>query len=79
MTTLTLDAGILSRLQNLTDFMELRDESGRLLGYFHPAAPVGGPQSTARPSPFTDDELRRRRQQRTGKPLSEVLEKLSST
>ena len=73
MTSLTLDAGTLSRLQNLADFMEIRDESGRLLGYFHPLASATGLQSNVRSSPFTDDELRERQQQRTGKPLSAVL------
>lgn len=78
MTSLTVDAATLGRLQNLANFMEIRDESGRVLGYFHPLAPSSGLQPTAHASPFTDDELRERQQQRTGKPLREVLAKLSS-
>jgi hypothetical protein len=79
MTSLTVDAATLSRLQDLAKFMEIRDESGRVLGYFHPLGRFTGSQPTVRASPFTDDELRERQKQRTGKPLTEVLAKLSSS
>lgn len=78
MTSLTLDTGMVSRLQNLGEFMEFRDESGRLLGYFHPAEPTSSAPASACPSPFSDDELRQRQQQRCGKPLAEVLAKFSA-
>ncbi|HEX5447515.1 MAG TPA: hypothetical protein VFW87_27110 [Pirellulales bacterium] len=78
MTSLTLDAGTLSRLQNLGDFMEFRDEAGRVLGYFHPAEPASDPESARHRSPFSDEELRRRRQERTGRPLAEILANFSS-
>jgi hypothetical protein len=77
MIRVTLDSGMLSRLQNLSDFMEIRDERGHVLGYFHPVNSVSEPKTTAGKSPLTDDELRRRQRQRTGKPLAEVLADLS--
>ena len=74
MTNLTIDASTLSKLHNLGEVMQLSDESGRILGYFHPVAEIGvEPESTHR-SPFSQEELQRRRQQRAGRPLSEILD-----
>jgi hypothetical protein len=78
MTILTLDPGISSRLDNLADLTEIRDQSGRVLGYFHPVRQVTGSNDVRR-SPFTVEELRKRQQQRTGKPLSELLAKLEAS
>lgn len=75
MTTLILDAGTLSRLSNLSDVTEIRDESGQVLGYFHPLGKTAGNEAVHR-SPFTDEELRERQRQRAGRPLSEVLANL---
>jgi hypothetical protein len=75
MTRLTVDAATRARLQNLDGFMEVCDESGRVLGYFHP---LGGSVTESRPSPFTEEELQKRRQQRTGRPLAEILKRLGN-
>lgn len=76
MTILTVDSGTSFRLNNLADLTEIRDESGRVLGYFHPVGSTTGSGANAHRSPFTVDELRQRQQQRTGKSLAEVLAKL---
>ncbi len=39
MKTLTLDAATLAKLPTLDDLIEVRDESGQVLGYFHPRPP----------------------------------------
>jgi hypothetical protein len=65
MTRVIADATLPNRVRTVTDALEICDESGRILGYFHPAVRVT--------SPFSREELERRRQDRTGKPLSEVL------
>jgi len=75
MTSLTLSADALSELDNVADVVEIRNTSGRVLGYFHP---LRAPNATANSSPFSDETLRQRQQQRTGKPLSDVLADLSS-
>jgi hypothetical protein len=75
MTSLTLDSSVLSRLNNLDGLTEFRDESGRVLGYFHPLMAARGASASHR-SPFTDEELRERQRQRSGKPLSDVLASL---
>jgi hypothetical protein len=53
--------------------VEVCDESGKTLGYFHPL--VRPTETLAVQSPFSLEELERRRQQRTGKPLAEILER----
>jgi hypothetical protein len=73
MTRLTVDAALLARLHNLDQTLEVCDESGRTLGYFHPVPAAGHPPA---PSPFSEEELRRRQQQRTGRSLAEILERL---
>lgn len=77
MTSITINSSVLSQLNNLADLTEFRDESGRVLGYFHPLIPASGGTAIYR-SPVTDEELRERQKQRTGKPLSEILANLPS-
>ena len=72
MTRVVVDAAMRANLHNLDTVLEVCDESGRTLGYFHP-------QNGAVRSPFCDEEIERRRQQRTGKPLAEILERLKQS
>jgi hypothetical protein len=78
MTRLTLDPATLAKLHNLNGMVEVCDEEGRILGYFHPAARTNGVGGTAR-SPFSEEELRLRRQQRTGEPLATILDRLKDS
>jgi len=70
MTRVIADATLPTRLRAVTDALEICDESGKLLGYFHPAVRVT--------SPLSREELERRRQQRAGKPLAEILRGLGA-
>jgi hypothetical protein len=78
MTKVFLDAATQARLNNLGELLEVCDESGKVRGYFHPigeaAASAGSHQS-----PHSREELERRRQQRTGRPLSEILARLEQS
>ncbi|MBI1901826.1 MAG: hypothetical protein HYS13_12035 [Planctomycetia bacterium] len=76
MTKLVLDANTLAKLHNLAAPFEVCDESGRTLGYFHPVGAPGAASSGVK-SPISDEEIGRRRQQRTGRPLAEILENLA--
>jgi hypothetical protein len=71
MTKVIIDAATRANLHNLDTMLQVCDEDGHILGYFHPL-PDGPPLR----SPISDEEIERRRQQRTGKPLSEILERL---
>lgn len=74
MTSLTVGSEASSALGDVGDVVEIRNTSGRVLGYFHP---VRSSDTLAR-SPFTDEELRQRQALHSGKTLSEVLADLSS-
>ena len=77
MTKLIVDATTLAKLHNLNVLLEFCDETGKTLGYFHPTVAANGTPRTVR-SPFSDDELRRRQQQRSGRPLADILERLGN-
>ena len=73
MTQLILDASALAILPKLTESVELLDESGRTLGQFHPT-----PRQEASRSPFSREEIERRRLQKTGRPLADILRDLEA-
>ena len=75
MTKVFVDAATQSRLNNLGELLEVCDESGKVLGYFHPLV-ESATSPPAIQSPFSKEELERRRRQRTGRPLSEILARL---
>jgi hypothetical protein len=77
MTKVVVDATMRARLNNLADLLQVCDESGRVLGYFHPIAapdPVAPVQS-----PVPEEELERRRRQRTGRALTDILKGLQES
>ena len=73
MTKVIVDAAMRARLHDLKELLEVCDESGRTLGYFHPLVDCGDAKAL---SPFSDEEIDRRRQQRSGRPLGDILEDL---
>jgi hypothetical protein len=74
MTRITADASLLAKLDNLSSVVQVCDDAGRTLGYFHPA----GPSARATMSPVSDEEIEKCRQQKTGRPLSEIMTELES-
>ncbi len=74
MTRIMVDAETQAKLHAPDGLLEVCDGSGQPLGYFVPVE-KNGSQTAAR-SPFSDEELEKRRQQRVGKPLSEILKRL---
>jgi hypothetical protein len=76
MTQIKIDAATMARLNGLSDSLEICDESGRLLGYFHPSVSPPRRSDGKIASPFSDAELARRSQQRTGRPLKDILAEL---
>jgi hypothetical protein len=73
MTRVVLDANTLARLRDSSDLIEVRDELGKVVGYYYP---IRGGAATATRSPYSREELERLRQQRTGRPLDEILKGL---
>ena len=76
MTRLTLDPGTSAKLSAYFVPVELYDESGRILGYFQPALPPAQTEQVLAERPFSETELRRRQQVRTGRPLADILKDL---
>ena len=79
MTTVVLDTSSLSRLAGIRETAVLCDGLGRVIGYFEPLEPPTGKGADGTESPFSDEEIERFRQQRSGRSIQEVvaaLEKL---
>jgi hypothetical protein len=71
MTKVVVDAATRSQLGNLTEAVQLADESGRVLGYFTPVA------DWARPQPqISEAEVQRRLQTGGGRTLAKILRAL---
>jgi hypothetical protein len=71
MSVTVTDPGLLAQLA-VGDSIELRDPSGRVLGVFTPEGLGRLPPGVQ--SPFTDEEMARRRQgPKTGRPLKDIL------
>ncbi len=68
-----VDNQLSGKLREIHEPVEIRDEQGRISGYFQPAAAVGeGDRQRPLRSPFGDEELARRRQVPGGRPLAEI-------
>ena len=73
MTRLTIDSEMRAKLGDCRELVEVCDESGRVVGFFHPTvlANVGAAQHPS--SPISDEEIETARNQRTGRPLADIL------
>jgi hypothetical protein len=78
MTKVVVDAATRARLNNLSDLLEVCDESGRVLGYFHPV-PAPFPTEAYVQSPVPEEEIECRRRQRTGRALTDILKGLQGS
>ena len=79
MTKVVIDTSLRSRLHDLNEVLEVCDESGRTIGFFHPVLPptdAGGIQCE---SPFSEEELRRRQEEPGGRLLKDILADLKDT
>jgi hypothetical protein len=76
MTKVELDAATRAKLHDLSEVVEVCDESGRTLGYFHPIVPSNQAVETEVQPPLSEEELLRRQQQPGGRPLKDILDDL---
>jgi hypothetical protein len=74
MIKVTVDAAMLAQLGQVETVSEICDADGRTVGYFHPTEKRLAREENVARSPFSDEELQRRRQQRRGRSLAEILE-----
>lgn len=74
MVKVTLDAALLTHLNQVDTALEICDAAGRTVGYFHPAVRLPLVEGPSARSPFSDEELQTRREQRAARPLADLLE-----
>lgn len=77
MTKITVDPELRAKLGGMQDLVEFRDESGRVVGFFHPV-PRANVSPNQSKSPISDEEIEAARQQRTGRPLADIFADLDS-
>ena len=71
MTRLIADIALSARLRVATEALEICDEKGNILGYYQPTATVR--------SPYSREELERRRKEEGGFTLEEILSQLPTS
>lgn len=76
MVKVTLESDLLEQLISTDRVLEICDAEGHTLGYFHPAPAHPVEQKPSARSPFSEEQLQQRRQQRAGRSLGEILERL---
>jgi hypothetical protein len=76
MSELTIDSALGARFSGLSGTTAIRDEAGRVLGFFVPAADAGPLLSTTDSCPFTVEQLDRFRRETGGRQLSEIWKSL---
>jgi ATP-dependent RNA circularization protein (DNA/RNA ligase family) len=71
MSELTVDSATLTKLRQVNERVEIRDEAGELIGYFTPRVDRLLYESVE--IPVSEEELRRRAQKGGGRTLVEIL------
>ena len=72
MTKVVVDASFGAKFAGLTGPVEVCDESGRTIGCFQPVLSEGMSAKGVW-SPISDEEIERRSQERSGRPLADIL------
>ena len=68
------DPALLAQIHQASGIVDLKDPSGKVLGRLHVES--GGKLPPGFKIPFTEEELARRSQEGTGRPISDVLKEL---
>lgn len=71
MTTLVIDAAFRSKLGNLAEAVQFKDEAGRVLGHFLPLL-----DGAHRKPQIGEEEIERRLRDGGGRPLAEIMSDL---
>jgi hypothetical protein len=75
MTKVTIDAATFDKLKDVRERAELRDEKGRVVGYFLPGPPRDANGRII--IPYSDEELDELSKQTGGRPLKDIFDDLS--
>ncbi len=74
MPKIVVDSELRNRLNGLSEQLEFCDETGHTLGFFQPVASSSSAGEDA--SPFTREQLEKFAEQRSGRPLPDILKDL---
>jgi hypothetical protein len=75
MTKVTIDADTVAKLKDVREMVELRDETGKVVGHFLPGPPRDEHGKII--VPFSEEELDEMAEQKGGRPLKDILADLS--
>ncbi|MCE9555669.1 MAG: hypothetical protein K8T91_20155 [Planctomycetes bacterium] len=76
MVRVTIDTATMSKLHNLSSFMELCDETGRVMGRFIPTPDIARYERLSPPA--SDEELDRRMREGSERSLDDILRDLEA-
>ncbi|MCE9554974.1 MAG: hypothetical protein K8T91_16590 [Planctomycetes bacterium] len=76
MVRVTIDMATMAKLHNLDSYLEFLDPSGRLIGHFLPATDRSLYEGVDSPTP--PEEIDRRLEEETGRPLKDILRDLEA-
>jgi hypothetical protein len=79
MEQMVIDADLRARLHDLNVPLELRDETGHVLGHFTPSFRPADADELMKSCPIPEEELDRRGQSVTGRTLPEIWKRLGHT
>jgi len=79
MSKVTVDTALQAKLTEPAGVVEVCDQQGRTIGYFHAANDASNASGGRLRSPVSDEEIQRRRAQKTGRPLREILDDLEQS
>jgi hypothetical protein len=73
MTKITADPQLRAKLHGFQDLIEVCDENGQVVGFFHPVSQTSGPSRSQTSSPVSDSEIEECRKQQTGRLLADIF------
>ena len=76
MNQVIIDQATRAKLEAVSETVELRDETGRILGHFVPTELSGKGSNEDRACPYSDEEIHQLRQQTGGRSLDEIWKRL---
>lgn len=76
MTKVMIEDALVAKLITATEGVAVCNTSGRVLGYFIPAAEYDESQYAGITSPYSDEELERRENEPGGSTLAEIWQRL---
>jgi hypothetical protein len=79
MSKVVVDSALQAKLTDPSGVVEVCDQQGRTIGFFHAANDASTASGGRLRSPVSDEEIQRRRRQKRGRPLRDILDDLEQS